>query len=324
MKKILAFLIVSLALVSCYEDYIKDYDFTSIYFPYQENVRSFIVGEGLKIEVGAALGGVMKNTKDRNVNFAIDNSLITSERLQAMKVGVSYIKDAVAEVTELLPLPTNYYTLSDNSKMVIKSGWHSGSVVINIDSTAFLSDEATLKATYAIPFYIVNAEADSIIEKKRFAVIGVKYENMLFGNYYHGGVTYVKDSEGNTIDTLAYYTIIPQPAADIWTLVTIAPNSLAVKGYSNNSSPNYELKLTLDGNNIIVSSAQGSTYNFDPDGASSFNRSILLQDRKIYLKYKYINNDGNTCYASDTLAFRNRIRDGVNEWQDENPSHYLR
>lgn len=27
-------------------------------------------------------------------------------------------------------------------------------------------------------------------------------------------------------------------------------------------------------------------------------------------------------YVTDTLTFRNRIRDGVNEWQDENPDHY--
>ena len=39
-------------------------------------------------------------------------------------------------------------------------------------------------------------------------------------------------------------------------------------------------------------------------------------------KLKYVNSDGNTCYAQDTLTFRNRLRDGVNEWQDENPSHY--
>ena len=26
--------------------------------------------------------------------------------------------------------------------------------------------------------------------------------------------------------------------------------------------------------------------------------------------------------VKDVLSFRNRIRDGVNEWQDENPAHY--
>jgi hypothetical protein len=34
MKKILAFIILSIAMVSCYEDYIYDFTYTSIYFPY--------------------------------------------------------------------------------------------------------------------------------------------------------------------------------------------------------------------------------------------------------------------------------------------------
>jgi hypothetical protein len=58
-----------------------------------------------------------------------------------------------------------------------------------------------------------------------------------------------------------------------------------------------------------------------PDGESRFNRATLLQDRKIFLAYKY-EKGGNVYHARDTLTFRNRIRDGVNEWQDENPEHY--
>ena len=69
MKKIFAFLILSIALVSCYEDYIKDFDYNAVYFPYQIDVRTVVVGEGMKIEIGVALGGVMENTKDRNVRF---------------------------------------------------------------------------------------------------------------------------------------------------------------------------------------------------------------------------------------------------------------
>ncbi len=63
MKKIFAFLILSVAMVSCYDDYIKDYDFDAIYFPNQIDVRTFVVGEGMNIEIGATLGGVLENTK---------------------------------------------------------------------------------------------------------------------------------------------------------------------------------------------------------------------------------------------------------------------
>ena len=123
-------------------------------------------------------------------------------------------------------------------------------------------------------------------------------------------------------NTKVYYTTIPQPETKIWALTTIAPNKVAVKAYSGNTSKTDELVLTLNGNNIEIGSATGSTFTYEVDGTSTFNRPRLLQDRKIYLNYKYVNAAGNTCYAKDTLTFRNRIRDGVNEWQDENPSHY--
>jgi len=326
MKKILAILILSLAMVSCYDDYIKDYDFNAIYFPYQIDVRTFVVGEGMSIEIGATLGGVMKNTRDRNVDFILDNTLITPARLTAMKSAATYIKNSVAAVSTLSPLPSNYYTMSNSNRMVIKAGNHMGAIEIKADSAVFLSDSATINAGYAIPLYITSAEADSILEPKRYAVIGVKYENMLFGTYWHGGITVEKDSLGNLTENQPqpYYTTIPQPQAKTWTLTTVAPNKLAVKAYSSSSSSKNEMILTLDGTNVIISSAPGSTFTFEPDGASTFNRPKLLQDRKLYLNYKYVNAAGNTCYAKDTLTFRNRIRDGVNEWQDENPSHYLK
>jgi membrane-bound lytic murein transglycosylase D len=45
------------------------------------------------------------------------------------------------------------------------------------------------------------------------------------------------------------------------------------------------------------------------------------EDRKIVLNYQYVNGT-ETIHAHETLTFRNRMRDGVNEWQDENPAHY--
>ena len=83
-----------------------------------------------------------------------------------------------------------------------------------------------------------------------------------------------------------------------------------------------QMKLTLgEDDAITVSPVEGATYSVEPDGESMFLRSKLLQDRKIALKYKY-EKDGLVYHATDTLTFRNRIRDGVNEWQDENPEHY--
>ncbi len=318
-KRIAVALGLTMALSACYDDYIKDFDHTSVYFMYQTNARTFVVGEGMSIEVGAALAGVRENRQDRVVGFQMDASLVNAKALDAMKAGAGYIREAVSGVDTLKPLPADYFTISDNSKMVIKAGSHMGSVVIKADSARFLKDAATIRAGYAIPFYITSADADSIVGAKRSAVVALKYENMLFGNYWHGGVTTVKDAAGKVVKTVKYYTTIPSPEAKIFKLKTVAPDALVTNMISDKEG---SFRITLDGNVIKISKATGSTIDVMPDGASTFNRARLLQERKLFLSYKYENEDGTTSFAQDTLTFRNRIRDGVNEWQDENPDHY--
>lgn len=328
MKKIFAFLLLLAIIASCYDEYIKDFEFIGVYFPYQTNVRTLVVGEGMKVELGVALGGVRENNIDRIVEFQIDesfiqDSLLNAEILLAMKSGYSYISDAVQSVEKLKLIPTNYYSLSDNSKFVIKSGNHSGTIILKADSSAFLADSATILPMYYIPLRITKADADTILESKNYAVIGLKYENMLFGNYWHGGVTTVKDEEGNVIDEVKYYTSIPSPDSRAWKLTTVEPFSLVTNGVSELSSLSENaFKITLNGASIKISSMPGATFNVMPDGESTYNQAKRLQDRKIFLNYKYQNGEGNWCYAKDTLTFRNRIRDGVNEWQDENPENY--
>jgi len=325
MKKILGLIILTALMSSCYKDYVKDYDYNAIYFPYQYDVRTMVVGEGMRIQVGAALGGVRENTIDRTVNYTINNTLITPAILASMKTGATYIKNAVATTTTLLPLPTAYYSLSNVSQMIIHKGDHSGYVTLTVDSTKFLTDPLTLNGNYAVPFYITSATTDSILPLMRSNVVAIKYENMLFGNYWHGGRTIRKDATGKPLDTLNYPTTIPVPEAKIWILKTTAPWDLIVNGYSDQvtTKAGGEFKITLNGTNVVISSVTGSTKVVLPDGASTFNKPKLLQDRKLFLNYKYANADGTTSYAKDTLTFRNRIQDGINIWQDENPSHYL-
>jgi hypothetical protein len=325
MKKILMLLIFGFAAGACYDDYILDYDYDAIYFPYQYDVRTFVVGEGMQIKMGVALGGVRENDRDRLINFQLDNSLISPASLAAMQSSAGYIKNSIG--TELKLLPSDYYSLSHDSEMVIKKGDHSGTITLTPDSAAFLTDPDALTATYAIPLRIVstNADADSVLSTKDFAVIALKYESMLFGNYWHGGRTIVKDPAGTPIDTILYNTTIPQPEASVWKLSTVEPFALTSTRVSNYSSdePKPEIKISLgpDGS-VIVGSVAGATYVVEPDGPSTFNQAKLLQNRKILLNYKYQDEFGNSRHATDTLTFRNRIRDGVNEWQDENPDNY--
>lgn len=325
MKKILMLLILGFAVSACYDDYILDYDYDAIYFPYQYDVRTFVVGEGMQIKMGVALGGVRENNRDRLINYQLDNSLISPATLAAMQGSAGYIKNSLG--TELKLLPSDYYSLSDGSQMVIKKGDHSGTVTLTPDSAAFLADPDALTATYAIPVRIVStdADADSVLSTKDFAVIAFKYESMLFGNYWHGGRTIVRDPSDTPIDTILYHTAIPSPEAKVWKLITVEPFAMTSNSVSDFSSspPKPEMKITLDpGGNVLVSGVAGATFPVEPDGPSVFNQAKLLQDRKILLNYKYQDALGNTYHATDTLTFRNRVRDGVNEWQDENPENY--
>ena len=323
-KKILTSLLLAGLFISCYKDYIKDFDYSSIYVPLQLDVRTFVVGEGMKFDFGVEMGGIRDNTRDRIVTYQVDNSLITPAALAQLKGADAYISAAMAPVTTLLPLPANYYSLSNTNQFIIKSGEHQGKITVKPDSARFLSDPATIIPTYAIGIRVLKADADSLISSKKTEIIGVKFESMFFGNYWHGGVTTVKDpTDATVVKTVNYYTQIPVSEAKIWALKTVSPFSVAANGYSDvSSSPANEFILTINGANVTVSSSSTGKYAIKPDGASSYNQTKLLQNRRIYLSYKYVAVDGNWYHAKDTLTFRNRMRDGVNEWQDENPANY--
>ncbi|MFT3752620.1 MAG: DUF1735 domain-containing protein [Paludibacter sp.] len=323
MKKILGLIALIFTMTSCYDNYVEDFKYDAVYFTYQYDVRTFVVGEGMSFDFGVGLGGVMTNTKQRIVEYKIDSTLITPAVLTTMKASsLTYIKDATSSLTALSLLPSRYYSLTDGNKFIIEKGQNTGRVTIRPDSAAFLSDPKSLNPNYVLPLVITSADADSIKQLKKATIIGVKYENMLFGNYWHGGVT-IRYTAANVVkDTLKYYTAIPSPESKIWVLKTAAPFELTTNGYANVTGTKQELKLTLNGGNITVGRSTGSTFAYSDNGNSTFNRAKLLQNRKIVLNYKYVDASGYTCYATDTLTFRNRIRDGVNEWQDENPSHY--
>lgn len=327
MKKLIAIIVLMIIMVSCYEEYLLDYTYTGIYFPIQQDVRTFVVGEGMQFKVGATLGGVRQNTVNRNVTFTLDPNLITATQLAKMKsASQNHIKIPTSSVTALELLPTTHYTLSNNSTMVIESGFHTGTVTVKADSVAYLRDslKTCRTATYVLPFYITNADADSILEPQRYNVVGTMFEHMLFGNYWHGGSARI-ERPGKADSTVKYFTTIPCQENLIWSLTTAGPTTVICNGYYKNitTAGATQLKLVKKGTKIILSAAEGAAFNFTSDGECTYNNAKLLQKRQIYLKYKYTDpGTGWTYHCTDTMTFRNRIRDGINEWQDENPAHY--
>ena len=319
-----------LLLTSCYDDYVRDYEIQSVGFANQTDVRSFIVGESMEISTGVGLGGVITNNEDRKVYFEVDNSLVNDATLSSFKNHTwSYISELYGNVNAISPLPADEYTLTPEGgragEVIIRKGDHLGRIAIKVDEDTFIADEGRLYPEFVIPLRITGVDGGlTLMESKTTTVIGVRYENMLFGDWWHGGEMSVTDPQGNVLENITYYTSAPQADNLVWTLTTVSPHSLTANAVGNAlNGVEAQMKLTLnDDNTVTVEPVNGATYQVEPDGESTYNDARLLQERKIFLNYKYVNGDGNTCHAKDTLTFRNRIRDGVNEWQDENPENY--
>ena len=316
------------SMTSCYKDYILESKTQGVGFANQTDVRSVVVGEGMKFSTAVALAGVIGNDEDRRVDYSVDNSLVNAETLAAMKVNsLSYITSLVKPLTELKELPASEYTLVNEGEQtgstVIRRGTHSGKITVKMDSAAFLSGSASLVPDHVVALRITDGHGLGTIDGHATTVIGVRYENMLFGNWWHGGKAVVMDAEGKVVDEVRYSTEIPQSDSKVWTLTTVEPHSLTANAVGNElNTSSAQMKLTLEkGGNVVVSPVDGAKYTVEPDGESRYNQSRLLQNRKIFLSYKYAK-DGNVWHVTDTLSFRNRIRDGVNEWQDENQENY--
>ena len=320
--------LAALCTVSCYDDYVGDYEKVACGFANQTDVRSFVVGEGMTFSTGVALGGTIDNDKDRIISIGIDYSLTGEGTLAAFKSHTfSYIANLFKNISSISVLPANVYELETEGgnagQVLIPRGKHLGLIKVKVDSAAFLADAGRLYPKEVLPLVITDGNGTDIMDGREASVIGVRYENMLFGNWYHGGYTEVEDAVGGRTRKDTYPTTIPQADNLVWTLTTVEPFALtanAVGAEFNGAAAQMKLTLGAD-DKITISSVPGAKYAVEPDGESLFLRSKLLQDRKIVLNYKYVSGT-DIIHAHDTLAFRNRLRDGVNEWQDENSAHY--
>ena len=204
--------------------------------------------------------------------------------------------------------------------MVIKKGRHTSAVTIKA-TPAIEEDPDAFRPYYALGFKLNKADVDSVLCEKSFEIIVVKCENKFFGNWYHGGKTVIKDdATGNVVSEDVYDLVIPQADSKVYALTTVDAATVKTDKIGAGAG---SLLLKFNGNEITVSSADGSKeIKPIPDQPSVYNDAKLLQDRKMTLNYSFSNGDGTTTYIYDYLEFRNRIRDGINEWQDENEKNY--
>ncbi|MDR0542244.1 MAG: DUF5627 domain-containing protein [Dysgonamonadaceae bacterium] len=326
MRKLILFSLVITVLTSCHNDdwEFPDYEYNAVYFSYQYPVRTLTMGEDLfdtsldnahKCKIMATWGGGYSNKENVVIDFVVDNSLCNNLTF----------KDNGADV---LPMPSNYYTLASN-KITIPAGTVSGGVEVQL-TDAFFADPLALHRNYVIPLVLTHVQnADSILKGKTdlpdanrcvadnwevapkdYILYAVKYINTWDGNYLRRGKDVVTKG-ANTENVLRHERYVEDD--EICKLSTISLSELefplVFKDESGNDI-NVSLALTFDneGNCAIASRSANAT----ATGSGKFvkkgdKNSWGDKDRDVlYLQYN-VDVAGTQQYSTaDTLVVRDR------------------
>lgn len=288
-------IIISLALLSAcaeyrYDDFITDFDYTAVYFPHQELTRTFVYGEFDNIKVAVQMGGRRENRQNEWVDYIIDPTIEVDSGLTL--------------------LPDQFYTLSDAGRFHLPPGELGGELVLNVTEDFFKRSDTT---QFYIPFRLTATSVDTILEHKTTMILTLRAEAAKFGHYYHNGVTLVDSLNGGQ-RTIAYHQKEPVTnPVNNWELVSAAHDTLLTNGIADRKagSVNFSFKIVVNSDNRVgIFPNQASFWQVSPDGESTYNPD----KREFYLNYKFQDVQGNNFTVKDTLIFRNRILDGVNQW----------
>ncbi|MDR6562191.1 MULTISPECIES: DUF5627 domain-containing protein [unclassified Arcicella] len=304
-KLVLMSVLILIGLASCNtENEFPDYKYQTVYFAYQYPVRTITLGEDTyvntdldnqhKCQIYASTGGVYESRKDVSIKIAVDNSLLKNGLL----FGTG--KD------EVLPMPTNYYSLGSD-KIIIPKGTLAGGVDVQL-TDAFFADPKSIKNTYVIPLTMTSVtNADSILYGKHFILYAIKYVNTWHGNYLRRGKDVVTGTLNKTIVRHAQY--VEQDEV----------NKLSTKSLSELEFPvvfkdkdgknvNITLSLKFESDKCTISSL---TSGYTATGSGTFvkkgeKNSWGNKDRDaLYLKYD-VNLAGMNISTTDTLVMRDR------------------
>ncbi len=307
MKKIFLFLTISLMCMSCskWDDYIKDYDFTAVYFSYQNQLRTIVADDDMSFEFGVYMGGRRENTRDEWATYKIVPELLEDKSI----VGNNKFK----------LLPEDWYTLSDKEKFIIHNGSFLGTAVLTLDKKKFTSDPDALKATYALPVRIVDTSADKIlsgefypeedgggviIEPKDYAVIVVKYINGYHGNWYVKGKRSKKDETGEYVEDEVYLNKdLSRNKVLALTTVDLNTTRIPAAGYIQTEKKlNYDLDVVVadDGKVSIDKSSDAVSILTFETVSSAYNP----ETRTFHFEYRFSDKDGEYL-VDEELIWRN-------------------
>jgi len=320
MKNILFLLSIALFVFGCSNKDIiwEDYDYQTVYFPYQSPVRTIMLGDEVvgdnsidlahAFSMGVATGGVFANEQD--IYVMIDLAPDLADNLLSLS----------GDTLELLP-PSYYEATID--QIIIPAGSFNGKFRVDLKD-AFFADPNSTKLHYVIPVIITDATTDTILSGKTAVGVGTPDRRVIdhweiapkdytlfavkYINPYHGAYLL----RGRTINT----TAVPQDTVTYTTrfitdnrvcnLVTrsLSESVMNIVGGGNNSAL---LKFNAD-KSIVVSQATtssvvingtGKYFTKDDENSEKYNEK---KHRTIYLDYIY-EDGGDTFHAMDSLVF---------------------
>lgn len=279
---------------SCYEDYKFDNVYTSTYFARQKPIRTLVEtpnSDELTFKFASVLSGVYTNNKEWLMEYEIDKSLL--------------------EETNFELLPESYYTLSNESQMVIPSGEYLGEIKVSIDKDKMLNDPKGISGGYALPVKIVASETDSILTGKEYSIIALKAFNQWHGYYWAMGKDTKYDSAGNEVDVVEYKADDDEFTRNLrFLLTTYTKNEVFVpyNGRFNDANRSMLFEIKEDGKVIVKGSGQGSFTNISGEG------SYNPETKTIDVKYQYTTDEGFTHKVEDQLIFSN-LNLSIEEWK---------
>jgi hypothetical protein len=323
MKKTLSILIAGIVTFGCSNVDIEfdDFDYQSIYFPYQTPVRTIILGDesvgdnSIDLEhafsIGVTMGGAYENTKDR---------IVTVE--YAPELGEN-ITDGSGNAMEVLP--AGYYE-ANFDKIVIPAGQFSGKMRVDLND-AFFEDPLSATTHYVIPVRIADAAGDTILRgdpidyvddpdpriaedwdvvPKDYTLFGIKYINETHGMYLLRGAR--TNTATNEVTTYSQRFLTDNNMTKLTTM-SLTENEMDVVG-GTFKGPYFVIKLTFnqDSKTLTVSQKEGTTvaasgtgvyYTKDDSESEGYNG---YKHRTIYLDYT-IDMGGTLFAVKDSLVF---------------------
>ena len=222
MKKIIILLFAGMIGLSACKNFPiehPDFDYCSGSFPYQFPVRNLILGDYIydnsndnagRFVISAVMGGVYENKFDRKFVIEVDNTLCAN-----------LFFDSSGEPVR--PMPSNYYSLSSNSELIIPKGKFSGGITVQL-TDAFFNDPNTFKRTFAVPIRMISSnDVDVIITgdplfegadpritqdwlnpARNFTIFAVKYWNEYQATHLYYGKSAVKNAGGQPLEEFTY------------------------------------------------------------------------------------------------------------------------